>query len=91
MQPEDKQRRMNLTHECMNVRHETNEYSSNHFSVSAGEMLGQDEPTEGNITTTGLDRRLWKVLDLKNHVFWTARIEWDGGQNFAIKIDYEKK
>ena len=90
MQPEDKKRRMNLTHEYMNVWHETNDYSSNHFSLNAGVILEQDKPKEGNVTTTGLDKRLWKILDRKNNVIWTT-IEWDGWQNFAIKLDYEKK
>ncbi|CZS98286.1 related to endoglucanase c [Rhynchosporium agropyri] len=90
MQPEDKKRRMNLTHEYMNVWHEANDYSSNHFSLNAGTMLEQDRPKEGNVTTTGLDKRLWKVLDRKNNVIWTTRIELDGWQNFGIKIDYEK-
>jgi len=91
MQPEDKKRRMNLTHEYMNVWHETNDYSSNHFSLNAGVVLEQDKPKEGNVTTTGLDKRLWKILDRKNNVIWTTTIEWDGWQNFAIKLDYEKK
>jgi len=91
MQPEDKKRRMNLTHEYMNVWHETNDYSSNHFSLNAGVILEQDKPKEGNVTTTGLDKRLWKILDRKNNVIWTTTIEWDGWQNFAIKLDYEKK
>ncbi|KAH9206600.1 hypothetical protein DL95DRAFT_486739 [Leptodontidium sp. 2 PMI_412] len=90
MQPEDKKRRMNLTHEYMNVWHETNDYSSNHFSLNAGVMLEQDKPKGGNVTTTGLDKRLWKVLDRKNNIIWTTRIEWDGWQHFAVKIDYEK-
>ncbi|PVH70265.1 glycoside hydrolase family 131 protein [Cadophora sp. DSE1049] len=90
MQPEDKKGRMNLTHEYMNVWHETNDYSSNHFSLNAGVMLDQDKPKEGTVTTTGLDKRLWKILDRKNNVIWTTKIEWEGWQNFAIKLDYEK-
>ena len=70
MQPEHKKRRMNFTHEYMNVWHETNDYSRNHFSPNVGVMLEQDKPKEGNVTTTGLDKRLWKILDRKNNVTW---------------------
>ncbi|KAH7381753.1 hypothetical protein BKA64DRAFT_647293 [Cadophora sp. MPI-SDFR-AT-0126] len=90
MQPQDKKRRMNLTHEYMNVWHETNDYSSNHFSLNAGVMLEQDKPKEGNVTTTMLDGRLWKILDRKNNVMWATTIDWEEWQNFAIMLDYEK-
>ncbi|TVY67475.1 hypothetical protein LSUE1_G006814 [Lachnellula suecica] len=87
---QDLNAKMNLTHEYMNVWHEANDYASNHFSINAGIMLEQDKPTDSNVTTTGLAKNLWKILDRKNNVIWTTRIDWDVWQNFAVTLDYEK-
>jgi len=88
---QDLNAKMNLTHEYMNVWHEANDYASNQFSFNTGIMLEQDKPTDSNVTTTGLDKRLWKILDRKNNVLWTTRIEWGVWQNFAVTVDYEEK
>lgn len=88
---QDLDAKMNLTHEYMNVWHEANDYASNQFSLNTGIMLEQDKPIGSNVTTTGLDRRLWKILDRKNNVVWTTRIEWDDWQNFAVTVNYENK
>lgn len=82
---------MNLTHEYMNVWHEANDYASNQFSFNTGIMLEQDKPTDSNVTTTGLNKRLWKILDRKNNVVWTTMIQWGEWQNFAVTVDYEQK
>ncbi|TVY93514.1 hypothetical protein LAWI1_G001689 [Lachnellula willkommii] len=86
---QDLDAKMNLTHEYMNAWHEANDYASNQFSFNTGVMLEQDKPTDGNVSTTGLDRRLWKFLDRKNDVLWTTGIVWDEWQNFAVTVDYE--
>lgn len=83
--PNDK---MNLTHEYMNVWHEANDYASNQFSFSTGIMLSQDKPTDSNVSTTGLDKNLWKILDRKNNVIWATKIVWDDWQNFAVTVNY---
>jgi hypothetical protein len=83
--------KMNLTHEYMNAWHERNDYSANQFSFNTGIMLSQDAPTDSNVTTTGLDKRLWKFLDINNDVLWTTWIERDEWQNFAVTVDYVKK
>ena len=83
--------KMNLTHEYMNAWHETNDYSANQFSFNAGIMLEQDHPTDSDVTTTGLDKRLWKFLDRDNDVIWTTWIDWEDWQNFAVTVDYAKK
>ncbi|KAG0651625.1 hypothetical protein D0Z07_2122 [Hyphodiscus hymeniophilus] len=88
---QDLRARMNLTHEYMNVWHETNDYSANQFSFNTGILLEQDHPTDSNATTTGLDKRLWKFLDRGNDVIWTTWIDWDNWQNFAVTVDYVKK
>ncbi|KAE8443443.1 hypothetical protein EG329_001840 [Mollisiaceae sp. DMI_Dod_QoI] len=85
---QDREMRMNLTHEYMNVWHEANDYQSNQFSINAGIMLVQDKPKVGNVSTTGLDKNLWKILNRNNDVVWTMEIEWDDWQNFAITLDY---
>ena len=82
---------MNLTHEYMNAWHEKNDYSGNQFSFNTGIMLEQDKPTDSDVVTTGLNKRLWKFLDNQNNVIWTTWIDWNDWQNFAIKVDYVKK
>jgi hypothetical protein len=88
---QDPSAKLNLTHEYMNVWHEANDYASNQFSINAGVMLSQDAPKDSNVTTTGLDKHLWKILDRKNNIVWTTKIEKDEWQNFAVTLDYEKK
>jgi hypothetical protein len=88
---QDMERKMNLTHEYMNVWHEANDYASNQWSLNAGVMLEQDWPKDKNISTSGLDRKLWKVLDRRNNVVWTTRILGEEWQNFGVRMDYEKK
>src|SRR5690606_19921999 len=55
---QDLKAKMNLTHEYMNVWHETNDYSANQFSINTGIMLEQDWPKESGINTSLLDKRL---------------------------------
>jgi len=88
---QDPARKMNLTHEYMNVWHEANDYASNQFSFNAGVMLEQDQPIDTNVSTIGLDKRLWKFLDRRNNVVWTTRISMDEWQNFGITLDYVNK
>ena len=88
---QDPRRKMNLTHEYLNVWHEANDYASNQFSINAGIMLAQDQPIDTNVSTIGLDRRLWKILDRRNNVVWTTRISGDEWQNFGVTLDYGKK
>jgi hypothetical protein len=82
---------MNLTHEYMNVWHEAGDYSSNQWSLNAGVMLVQDKPIDTNVSTVGLDKKLWKVLDRRNNVVWTTKIERDTWQNFGIVMDIPAK
>lgn len=88
---QDLKAEMNLTHEYMNAWHETNDYSANQFSFNTGVMLGQDHPTDSNVTTTGLDKRLWKFLNRDNDIIWTTWVDWEDWQNFAVTADYVKK
>ena len=88
---QDPKAKMNLTHEYMNAWHERNDYSANQFSFNTGVMLSQDAPTDSNVTTTGLNKKLWKFLNNHNDVIWTTWIEWDEWQNFAVTMDYVKE
>ncbi|KAH8596674.1 hypothetical protein B0O99DRAFT_619640 [Bisporella sp. PMI_857] len=87
---QDLGRKMNLTHEYMNVWHEANDYASNQFSLNIGVMLEQDQPKDSNVSTIGLDAKLWKALDRRNNIVWTRKLVWDEWQNFAVTLDYEK-
>lgn len=77
----DNARPLNLSHEYLNVWHETADYSANQFNFEGGTILGQ----------TQLPADTWKVLDRNNRQIWAVKIEREGWQNFAITVDYEKK
>jgi len=88
---QDSLAKMNLTHEYMNVWHEANDYASNQFSFNTGIMLAQDQPLDSNVSTIGLEKDLWKILNRKNDVIWTTKIDEDDWQNFAVTVDYLNK
>lgn len=46
---------------------------------------------DSNVSKTGLDENLWKILSNKNDVIWTTSIAWDAWQNFAVTVDYVNK
>jgi len=77
----------NLTREYMNVWHERNDHDGNQFSFNTGIMLGQNRPTDSNVSMTGLNEK-WKILNNKNDVIWTTSIAWDAWQNFVVTVDY---
>jgi hypothetical protein len=54
-------------------------------------MLGQNKPTDSNVSMTGLNENLWKILNNKNDVIWMTSIAWDAWQNFAVTVDYMNK
>jgi len=85
----DSSRPLNLTHEYMLVWHEANSYAFNQFSLNAGIMLEQDQPENSNVTTTGLPKTLWKVLNSENDVIYTSPMLQDEWQNFGVTLDYE--
>jgi len=75
----------------MLVWHEANSYAFNQFSLNAGIMLEQDNPENSNVTTTGLPKTLWKVLNSENDVIYKSPMLWDEWQNFGVTLDYEKR
>jgi hypothetical protein len=79
---QDPTRAMNLTHEYMNVWHETNDYSHNQFSFKAGVVLFVSNQTA---------KTDWKITDYKDRIVWSTPISFTEWQNFAITLDYNKK
>ncbi|PGH23406.1 hypothetical protein AJ80_02516 [Polytolypa hystricis UAMH7299] len=77
---QDPQRPLNLTHEYMNIFHETNDYSANQWSFSLGKLLWEGAPSQ-------LDEDLYKVLDRENNVIFTTEVLEDEWQNFALTMD----
>lgn len=78
---QDDARKLNLTHEYLNVWHEASDYSANQFNFEAGTILGQE----------GLAKNTFKVLSRDNQLIWSTPIEYGAWQNFAITLDWDKK
>lgn len=90
---QDPAMKMNLTHEYMNVWHETNAYDANQFSFNTGIMLSQDYPKTGNVTNLKEEnaKNDWKFQNRNNDIVWSTRISEDEWQNFAVTLNYVKK
>ncbi|KAL8414988.1 hypothetical protein RB594_005986 [Gaeumannomyces avenae] len=76
----DPGRALNLSHEYLNVWHETSDYSANQFNFEMGTILGQ----------TSLPRDTFKILNRQNRQIWSTKVDNTAWNNFAIKIDYTK-
>ncbi|KAL8366979.1 hypothetical protein RB595_009162 [Gaeumannomyces hyphopodioides] len=76
----DPGRALNLSHEYLNVWHETSDYSANQFNFEMGTILGQ----------TSLPRDTFKILNRQNRQIWSTKVDSAAWNNFAIKIDYTK-
>lgn len=79
---QDSQRSLNLTHEYMNVWHETADYSTNQFSFLAGQLL------DGGSAS---DKDTFKILGRANNIIWSTPIDTSHWQNFAVTLDYQAK
>ncbi|KAI0164629.1 hypothetical protein GGR57DRAFT_205587 [Xylariaceae sp. FL1272] len=77
---QDPERPLNLTHEYLNVWHETSDYSANQFNFEAGTIIGKSG-----------DENTFKVLDRNNNEVWSTPIDDTAWQNFAITLDFDKK
>ncbi|WQF84577.1 hypothetical protein CDEST_09591 [Colletotrichum destructivum] len=76
---QDTARPLNLTHEYLNVWHETAAYDANQFSFQTGTIIGQP----------GLPRNTFKLLDRDNRLVWSTPVATDGSwQNFALTLDF---
>ncbi|KXH49624.1 hypothetical protein CNYM01_07617 [Colletotrichum nymphaeae SA-01] len=75
----DLERPLNLTHEYLNVWHETAAYDANQFNFQTGTIIGQPE----------LPKDTYKLLDRDNKLLWSTPIAKDGSwQNFALTLDF---
>ncbi|GKT40429.1 uncharacterized protein ColSpa_00610 [Colletotrichum spaethianum] len=76
---QDAARPLNLTHEYLNVWHETAAYDANQFNFQTGTIIGQ----------TGLPKNTFKLLDRNNQLVWSTPMATDGSwQNFALTLDF---
>ncbi|KAI8631973.1 hypothetical protein F5Y19DRAFT_381459 [Xylariaceae sp. FL1651] len=76
---QDPQRKLNLTHEYLNVWHETSDYSANQFNFEAGTIIGKSG-----------DKNTFKVLNRQNTQVWSTPIDYTAWQNFAVTLDFNK-
>ncbi|KAK1725030.1 hypothetical protein CaCOL14_011588 [Colletotrichum acutatum] len=75
----DLERPLNLTHEYLNVWHETAAYDANQLNFQTGTIIGQP----------GLPKDTFKLLDRDNKLLWSALMAMDGSwQNFALTLDF---
>ncbi|KAK1623634.1 hypothetical protein BDP81DRAFT_331926 [Colletotrichum phormii] len=75
----DLERPLNLTHEYLNVWHETAAYDANQFNFQTGTIIGQSD----------LPKDAFKLLDRNNKLLWSTPIAMDGSwQNFALTLDF---
>ncbi|KAJ4412867.1 hypothetical protein N0V85_003644, partial [Neurospora sp. IMI 360204] len=75
---QDGKRGLNLTHEYLNVWHETSDWSANQFNFQAGTIIGQE----------GLPKNTFKIMSRENKLIWSTPIEKNEWQNFAITLDF---
>ncbi|KAH7402948.1 hypothetical protein BKA66DRAFT_564831 [Pyrenochaeta sp. MPI-SDFR-AT-0127] len=77
---QDPARPLNLTHEYLNVWHETADYSANQIQFQAGSLIGKSNADKNN----------FKILDRNGNSLWSVAIDKTQWQNFATKLDYNK-
>lgn len=78
---QDTQRPLNLTHEYLNVWHETNDFSADQFQFNTGTK----------ISSNGANKSSWQLLDRNSNLLWSTPINFKDWQNFAVTLDYVKK
>ncbi|GME24104.1 hypothetical protein GTA08_BOTSDO07744 [Neofusicoccum parvum] len=75
---QDAQKPLNLSHEYLNVWHEAADYSANQFNFNTGYRIG----------TNGTDKESWQLLGRDSNLLWSAPIDFENWQNFALTLDY---
>ncbi|KAF2035684.1 hypothetical protein EK21DRAFT_96344 [Setomelanomma holmii] len=83
----DAERRLNLSHEYMNVWHERADYGGNQFSFVGGVVLVGDG---GTGVDTKVEREKWRVQNFKDEFVFETGVSFREWQNFAVKLDYDK-
>jgi hypothetical protein len=74
-------KKLNVSHEYLNVWHERNDYNGNQFNFQIGTLIGRE---------SALKKDDWKINDKNDKIVWSTKAE-SGWQNFAITLDYVKK
>ncbi|TID25162.1 glycoside hydrolase family protein [Venturia nashicola] len=74
-------KKLNTSHEYINVWHERNDYNGNQFNFQTGALIGKE-------TLTKKDD--WKVLGKDDKVIWSGGKVSGEWENFAITLDYTK-
>ena len=64
-----------------NVWHEAADYSSNQIQFQTGQIIGGSAADKSN----------FKILDRKGKSLYNVAIDKTNWQNFAVKLDYNKK
>ncbi|OCK90616.1 glycoside hydrolase family 131 protein [Cenococcum geophilum 1.58] len=77
---QDPAKPMNLSHEYLNVWHETSDYSADQFMFEAGTIIGSSGSVKDN----------WKILNRNSQSIWSTPIDSTQWQNFAVTMDYNK-
>ncbi|KAI6085482.1 hypothetical protein F4821DRAFT_150327 [Hypoxylon rubiginosum] len=77
---QDPERTLNLTHEYLNVWHESADYSANQFNFETGTIIGK----------SGSDKNKFQVLNRQNTQIWSTPVDPTAWQNFAITLDFVK-
>lgn len=85
---QDPARKLNLTHEYMNVWHEKGDYSGNQFMFVGGLVLPGDG---GNGIDTVEEREKWRVQNAKQEFVFEVKMERREWQNFGVQLDYGNK
>ncbi|KAF2817786.1 uncharacterized protein BDZ99DRAFT_484520 [Mytilinidion resinicola] len=61
---QDAERPLNLTHDYLNVWHETADYSADHFMLETDTIIG----------SSGSDKASWKILNRSNQILCTVKV-----------------
>ncbi|KAF3762644.1 hypothetical protein M406DRAFT_323640 [Cryphonectria parasitica EP155] len=76
---QDPARALNLSHEYLNVWHESADYSADQIMFQAGQMIDfPDLPSD-----------TFKIFDRNSALLWSTEIEEDEWQNFAVTLDMD--
>ncbi|KAI0125848.1 hypothetical protein BJ170DRAFT_450673 [Xylariales sp. AK1849] len=76
---QDAARTLNLTHEYLNVWHETSDYSANQFNFEMGTLIGKSDAAD-----------TFKITNRNNEVVWSTPIDASAWQNFAVTLDFDQ-
>ncbi|CAI6332357.1 unnamed protein product [Periconia digitata] len=77
---QDAARPLNLTHEYLNVWHETADYSANQWNFQTGTIIGQSSANKED----------FKIIDRNGKSLYAVKQDKSSWQNFALKFDYTK-